>query len=181
MATAREAAPESADKDESGQTIHSPFDSLPDELLLKIITMVVENHRSSTYQLIHVIGKVSKRFQDIAATKSLWTECSPSRPLELPLSRHDDKEQQMKQLNVLHDGIEWLEVKGIDWEESFRSLTSAILSEDHLTAIGGHCPNLEALHFEKVEISMWPRFSTPFVDLLHLRLDGIEMNDDMFG
>ena len=66
----------------------SPFDKLPDELVLKIIKLVMESHKrtwpmdlaaldSPHWQsphdfLLKTIARISIRFKRIAADKSLW-------------------------------------------------------------------------------------------------------------
>ena len=62
----------------------SPFDKLPDELLLKITKSVIESHEILTEGadisvwiprhdlLLNTIARISTRFRRIAADKSLW-------------------------------------------------------------------------------------------------------------
>ena len=65
----------------------SPFDDLPDELVLKIFHIFIGNHRlpanKQTYDvdelilphdiLLNTIAKVSNRFKRISSDKSLWS------------------------------------------------------------------------------------------------------------
>ena len=60
----------------------SPFDKLPDELVLKIIKSAMEGHETRTSDwdwtsphdfLLKTIARTSSRFRRIAADKSLWS------------------------------------------------------------------------------------------------------------
>ena len=49
----------------------SPFDWLPDEMLMKIIRMAI-NDLGDQRHLVDNIAMISNRFKDLAADQSLW-------------------------------------------------------------------------------------------------------------
>ena len=51
----------------------SHFDSLPDEILMKIINLALGSNWPETHNfLVNVISNISPRFRRLAADKSLW-------------------------------------------------------------------------------------------------------------
>ena len=51
----------------------SPFDLLPDELVMKIINMILGGRgKQKRNYLVDIIAMISARFQNLAADKSLW-------------------------------------------------------------------------------------------------------------
>ena len=159
-----------------GQTTYAPFDTIPDELVLKIIKMsVIVDYRHTDdihynhYRLTQVIAKISTRFQRIVATKSLWTG-------DIKLTLSTDKDQSMKELEVLHDEVQWLQLQLED--------VGGCVTGDHLKTVAERCPNLETfrLDHDGMKMGAWPRFDIPWMALEELRLFSVEFcNENVFN
>ena len=159
----------------------SPFSLLPDELVLKIIEMsVATGHKCKPYDevdLIHTIGKVSKRFQRIVSTKSLWKG-----DVNILLTMDDPKDQQLKQLEVLHNDIENLQLE-TDFltdkpiRHDMRIIRNT-LSEDHFQIVAQRCTKLKRFELVFEIIRRWPILESPWSGLSELILSYIQVKED---
>ena len=159
----------------------SPFSLLPDELVLKILEMsVATGDKSKPYdevELIHNIGKVSKRFQRIVSTKSFWKG-----DVSIWLTLDDQKAQQLKQLEVLHNDIEnlLLETDFVPEEPILHDMRIIrnTLSEDHFQVVAQRCPNLKRFELNLEIIRRLPTLKSPWCGLGELILFGIQVKED---
>ena len=166
-----------AEEPGSEQTAYAPFDTLPDELVLQIIQMVVESERKcyeyDHHDLTQVIAKTSTRFQRIALTKSFWTG-------DIRLYLSTDPDQQMRELEVLNDEVLSLQLSTCRLERSGSHravIKGGVISGDHPKAVAERCPNLETFELEHEKMGAWPSFETPWMALEYLKLSSVEMCD----
>ena len=142
------------------------FQTLPDEIVLKIIKMTV-SHSSDRDKVIQ-ISKLSSRFNRIARDTSLWRGA-----VGLALNRHSPHKF-WKQLPV--GGAPWKQFLGEGvtsltlWNSGIHSSDFAHLYGEDIATIAGNCPNLASLtlHDMAVPVNSWP---TQALGLKNLRIN----------
>ena len=117
------------------------FQTLPDEIVLKIIKMTV-SHSSDRDKVIQ-ISKLSSRFNRIARDTSLWRGA-----VGLSLNRVDDKT--LKDLNFLGEGVTNLTLSERYWNKYIH------LDNEDLNTIAENCPNLVSLTLRHIAVKSWP-------------------------
>ena len=148
----------------------SPFDSLPDALVLKIIRMAVESHCPPHQDfLVDVVSKVSFRFMRLATDTSLWD-------LHVGITFGEDDEQRLKDVvyGFLNEGTNYLSF----WNEKVPSTT--IMSGIYIYAVAARCPNLMAWYINGMRMDSWPTLKIPWSSLEDLWLDGVKMRWNVF-
>lgn len=158
----------------------SPFTSIPDELVLKIMKFFangssLHTDEDATYSnVMNPVARVSTRFNRIAKDRSLWMG-------RVLFDFYKDRQRPVNWVGVtvhrvtlrsynyggirfqdiidyavkfcLNDGVEILEL--IDGKNS--SLSSTVLSQDQVTTIAGKCPNLKTLLLCHMSIESLPK------------------------
>ena len=144
------------------------FNLLPDELLLKIVKMVVKKEcnqsREYTYYedgglcrktlptrgedydhdfLVDVISLISKRFSRISKDRALWTG------LVIPTIRSTDKIEHVVN-SFISDKVDKLLFDGKPCK------SEPAISADHISAIADRCPGLKRLELFRVGLETWP-------------------------
>ena len=140
------------------------FDSLPDEMLLKIVKMASEDEHPlgwSKYDHTFIVGTISRisaRFSRMAKDRSLWKGnvvlCSRSDLSEGP------KHQEIIPRAIecfLGEGVKRLKI--VEFHEVCNRKLS--LSGDQIKAIAKKCPDLTYLTLRNVGVDSWP-FGTIF-------------------
>ena len=131
--------------------VSSPFDNLPDELVLKIIKSAFKireplrlgRQRVPSHDfLLNTVAKISTRFMRIAKDKSLWSG-------KVVIS--GDDQQNVKR--VIHEFIDssatQLEVHLKAYERETNAVTigvddiAPLISEEDMCAVAKKCPNME--------------------------------------
>ena len=130
------------------------FDKLPDEMVMKIINITINNLPTSEQELIlkhdyvtDTIAKISTRFQRLAADKSVWKGgvCMTGSP-----------EKVKNLVNVyLTEGITDLGIHS-GKEETY-------ITADDIHAMSKKCPNMEVVSLCK--IMAWPALKIPWWSL----------------
>ena len=117
------------------------IDSLPDELILKVIGLASSGERHGEginhNFILNVMAKISKRFQRISTDSSLWRG-----NVHIKASRHDTK----------------LAITGINHGTTFlkiRIISGADISSDDLIDIYKRCTNLKGLDI-MIDLRSWP-------------------------
>lgn len=157
-------------KIKSNQAINSsPFNLLPDELMMKIINLVLEDCKEYWYcpgskqdLLVNTIAKISWRFKRLTEDKSFWRRkvwISGDVPL-LKVVIQD----------FLNSGVEDLFVKycsKLISSSSKQSSKQSILAAD-LRNMALACPELENLDLQHFAITSWPSLSVPWRSMKRL-------------
>ena len=117
----------------------SPFDTLPDELVLKIVKMASSSHTSGWARYDHTfvvatVSRVSAKFARIAADKSLWKG-----NVALSSTGHEDEDVIPRAIELfLGEGVKRLRI--IEHREIYDPKLS--LSEGQIRTIARKCPGL---------------------------------------
>ena len=146
----------------SSGTKSSPFDRLPDEMVLKIIKMAVDGfgnekqplcqprtcrhtfhlHQQKYEFLINTIAKISGRFKRIATDKTLWANWNGGVAIN---------EYRKKELEDL------LEILGTFCRSLAATINFIGLSSKDIVTMADKCPKLEHLNLGIPKILSWPK------------------------
>ena len=160
----------------------APFERLPNEVLLMIIEMAMDDitcDRRHNF-LTDVIGNVSSRFSNLPAYPPLWKG-----RVFLSLGTPLEKDRERK-LNSLGEGVESLCLtspphnNSIDRNECPHQHCSHSLSAQDLTIIAKRCPKLRHLSISGFDMKLWPAFETP-CSVEFLQLCRINVDSDTFA
>ena len=155
------------------QSEGSPFDSLPDELVLKIVKMTMCCRQTTIFKrrlfsaphydhhfILDTISILSARFNRIAHDRSLWRG-----RISIDLSK-------------MKKSIEFLNEDTKQFIVGFNKEGNDELTPQMITDISRKCPNLEALKLHQVKVRSWPNLNTPWLlKKLTLVETGIDKND----
>ena len=131
----------------------SPFNSLPDEIVLKIIAMASETHNF----IADTVAEVSERFRRIAADKSLWRGV-----VRFCGSDRDTKVQEVIQ-RFLNRGVTELVIFGELWTNQ-----GPMIVREDIRNIATKCPTLARLSLPFV--MSWPTLDAPLSSLKSLTI-----------
>lgn len=135
---------------------HHMFDTLPDEIVLKIVKMATKTNNTHD-KIINQISRVSSRFNRIAKDGSLW------KGKVILVHR-----QFGHTMDFLSDGITEL------------ILANVLLHKQGITLMGRNCPSLISLQLVHTTIDSWPSHSISW-GLKKLRIrQNISWNDNTF-
>ena len=158
------------------ESSHSPFDSLPDEIVLKIIDLASATkwrydkpHKQDF--LLDVIAKTSLRFKSLAEDKSLWKG-------EVRIEGDRAKIEQVirKYLNEEVTHL-WMGMTGYQKEDGdVVPSTVPIFTATDVRAVAEKCPNLEEFSLNMVNLVGWPSLGTPWWSMKKLWINGVERN-----
>ena len=182
------------------------FDLLPDELVLKIVSLAVEKTgRDEQHDfLLDVIAPVSLRFRRIAKEKTFWegevtisldrkTKTSAQWSSQMDTigadkcfskpSTKDMMEAKMRDAirNFIHAGVHSLIIAACAEPATTyrgRGLTRymPLISSDDIISIASKCPALGVLRLSWLRMEPWPTFPIPSIEELHLSDMRIHMN-----
>ena len=148
----------------------SPFDYLPDEIVLKIMKMFA--HGSSLYadfdydatysDVMNPIAKVSCRFNRIAKDRSLWTgrvmlDFQVPGELWAYVVLKSENYGDIRFQDVVDHAVKFClhdNVRGLHFVDKEHSSTK--LSQDQVRTIAEQCPRLETLILCFVTVDAWP-------------------------
>ena len=139
-----------------------PFESLPPEMSANIVKMAMKSGAAwNKYQhdfLVDSLARVSKRFKDLAALKSLWKG-------EVFIRGNEEKIKEVIQ-TYLNDHVTGLELEGeLGWSCQFRTT----FSTDDLLSLSVKCSELVRLTISNLTLrGPWSRLSTPLMSLKRL-------------
>ena len=152
----------------------APFERLPNEVLLMIIKMAMDDipsDRRHTF-LTDVIGNISQRFRGLPAYPPFWKG-----GVFLCLGTPLERERQSK-LNYLGEGIESLFLASVPHYNSTEGSDHSLSPQD-LTIIASRCPRLRHLSISGFDMNLWPALETP-TSVEFLQLFNIKMEPDTF-
>ena len=182
------------------------FDLLPDELVLKIVSLAVEKTgRDEQHDfLLDVIAPVSLRFRRIAKEKTFWegevtisldrkTKTSTQWSSQMDAigadkcfskpSTKDMMEAKMRDAirNFIHAGVHSLIIAACAEPATTyrgRGLTRymPLISSDDIISIASKCPALGVLRLSWLRMEPWPTYLIPSIEELHLSEMRIHMN-----
>ena len=161
MATAAESSP-------------SPFDLLPDEIVLKIIDLASATwwrwdkpHKQDF--LLDVIARTSLRFKNLADDKSLWKGEVRIEGDRAKIERVIGKYLNEEVTHLWIGGTGYLEEDG----EVVPS-TISIFGATDVRAVAEKCPKLEEFWLNMVNLVGWPSLGTPWSSVKKLWINGVE-------
>ena len=155
------------------------MESLPNEILLKIIKMAAKSPKMKVTKLgeihydhrflIHVVRKISTRFKRLSRLPEFWREI-------VVVSLNNIRQPQLQSVeyqeikDLLSSEIKYLVIKG-DGNQTVDILD-----------LSTRCQNLERLEMRCVRTGQWPFFiSPPWDSLRFLHLDVLESPSDGIG
>jgi len=156
----------------------APFERLPNEVLLVIIKMAMDDipcDRRHDF-LTDVIGNISSRFSNLPAYPPFWMG-----HVDLCLGTPLEKERAHK-LNFLDEGVESLSITSSPspHNNSTERTRAHSLSAQDLTTVAERCPRLRHLSISGFEMKLWPAFETQ-CSLEFLQLFQINVDSDAFA
>ena len=155
----------------------SPFDLLPDEIVLKIIKLAsVPSSWTGPSKhdfLLDIIGMVSPRFMHLIEDKSLWKGevtiegCRPKIQVFIEKYLNED-------ITYL-----WIGGRGEHRDDGYSChSTLPILEAIDIKDVADKCPNVEVLTFHSVRIVDWPSLrsslSVPWSSVKHLCIHRVD-------
>ena len=149
----------------------APFERLPNEVLLMIIKMAMEDiPRESRHTfLTDVIGNISTRFSHLPGYPPFWKGRVFLR-LGTPLER-----RRARKLEFLGGGVESLCLT------SSHIVSSQQLSAQDLAIIAKQCPGLRHLSISGFDLKLWPALEKTPCSVEFLQLLRINMESDTFA
>lgn len=135
----------------------SPFDSLPDELVLRIVKAAALRPYCYSYKpadydhdfIVDVISLISKRFSRIAQDKTVWADTV--------LTEVGSRPRTDRVINsFLGDDINELVLE----KQGFG--IKSVISANHIATIAAKCPGLKRLKLFKVRMETWPQLNVPW-------------------
>ena len=154
-----------------------PFESLPPEIIAKIIKMAMKSgFASNKHQynfLVNVVAEVSKKFQNVAAIKSLWAG-------DVFLWGGEAKIRKVIS-NYLNDLVSGLELEGeLERRRSDITLSTFDLY-DILLQLSAKCPNLTTLTISNYILKgPWPTLPAQLTSLKRLEIREGPVVSDIF-
>ena len=158
------------------EALGSPFDLLPDEIVLKIFKMATwldpDSYHRYPYNrdydfIMWNLCMVSERFNRITRDSSLWEDLTVLR-LDMHVAILDRVTKWF-----LHDGMTRICIGGSYYalhpsqystdHEQYPAITS-----DHIAIIANKCPNLKTFEVGKVNIEPWPAVCMPALERLSM-------------
>ena len=150
----------------------SPFDLLPDELVLKIVKTATQNSDSGFNRydygydydfIMYNLCTVSARFNRIARDPSLWEDCT-----ELRLDLHVEILGRVTKW-FLHAGMTDITIGGDYFVVAkLPNWNYPAITGDHIAAIATKCPDLKRFEVGKVNIETWPAICMPALEELSM-------------
>ena len=155
----------------------SLFDSLPNELLLKIIDLAAPNRLF----LVNVISRVCCKFKCIADDTTLWKG-----NISLEFLDNDDEEENLETantlcLNKIFNELLHESTGGLHIRDARRTLygngarNRVEITGEHLHKLSLRCPNLKKLSFDGVRVRAWGRPINEWVTLHPPELRALEV------
>lgn len=147
----------------------SPFDLLPDEIVVKIIYFVVEECANRRHNFVlNTIANISTRFRRLATDKSLWTG-------KLRFFANDKQKVELVIHGILNDKVTDLQLCGARKTKKEKILDVFIRQNDIFT-LANKCPNLEELKMTRLKITRWPKLHLPLESLSILTVGSVSFH-----
>ena len=165
------------------EVLGSPFDLLPDEIVLKILKLSAwsefdrhhwnywgEYSPALNYDfIIWNLCMVSARFNRVTRDPSVWKDCTQLRPDVGILGRVTKWFLHAGLVDIRVGGDYWVEDYGYPWHQPPPDYPGKpTITEDHLAAIASKCPNLKRFEVGKVNIDTWPAVCMPALEELYM-------------
>ena len=215
--------------DDQGHHGGAAFDSLPDELVLKIVKLAAKSEpltivrhmdsetlerfrrqrsvftcvdgvdhripkttlRATTYDhnfLLNVVGKISVRFRNIAADKSLWKGFVYIGNRQFRHPRDDVSEDGIATLarDFLGGETKVLQIYNLRAEviyERWTPLDGEVIRPETICALSNKCPEMVHLSLHGLRMESWPRWPSSYNSwdsLEYLVLNRLQLNSDLF-
>ena len=174
--------------EDQGQHGAATFDSLPDELVLKIVKLAAQNECRISLRGFHephehtflmiIIGKICVRFRNIAADKSLWkgiVSIGDVSEEEIATLVTDFLCKETEVLRILN-----LRQKIIDGRRV--PVDGEIIRPETIRALCEKCTDMTALRLHGLRIEEWPSSPChPLDSLQDLVLNKLQLHRDLFG
>ena len=162
--------------DVADTTTSSPFDMLPDELILRVINLAVGECIEYWYKpgakqklLVNIIARISLRFRQIAADKSFW-EQKVKISGDVPFMKEVFRD-------FLNEGVKVINVRPLQ----LPSYVATTLSAYDITNLAQKCPQLEEINLHDFPIKRWPSLMHPWTTLqrLEVNMAGLKCFEDV--
>ena len=170
------------------------FDSLPDELLLKIVKMAAQTNLRDFYKhkydykfLLGIIGKISIRFKNIATDKTFWggyilMRDRPGYSQEYKLPDLSEEDINTLVTDFLCEDSKFLHLKNLRKklvDGRWTPVDGEIVRSETIRALSHKCPKLIDLGLSGLRLERWP--DNTWNSLESLFLGASQLHFDVFG